>query len=613
MAWRSLGDFSLFHEGVFEERPRFRCRRCRVSCRLNLHDDRLGTVHHYQNRSKAVTASFILAPPDAPQALHERLLLWNAAEAAETRKNSRVARELILALPHELSAASREALARGMGQWMVGRYRVIVDIAVHRPTKADGHDHRNHHAHLLFTTREVTKDGFGKKTRILDDKEQGPQEIKIIRAVWETLVNDALEQDGFAEVKVDRRTLEDQGIDRIPQVHIGPEAKAIEDRLKDEEEEDKKKDDEDDKDKGEGEGEGKKGKGGSGDGKQNTPNNAKAGDDSKGHKPDYKTIDQDRRRGDLAKEIKDVNTERAEWPDTPLGKQFWALEREISRLDTRLSHYKQLEAKTKLSGLVKSTIGKAVKFSKDILAGRMERRRRIRLTDREKQIKINRQKERYKRSYREGIHAKIKDMRTRLDVLKATHSDYQKYKKFVDSIDRALTAQPVKPNFDRQSRIITNQEHALKLQLKAALVRENVLEQFRPLTPPLRSAKATASPIKAIIERSERQTRQALEQRQAAQRQLEPQRAEPQKQSTSSLFNAKATQTKPVKILTPEQVRAKSEKIVSEIRQNIPPEYKAPPYPPKTPKPKKMSGKFNKAASNQSVRAKFSNRPNRSV
>ncbi|NBX65527.1 MAG: hypothetical protein EBQ96_00815 [Proteobacteria bacterium] len=549
----------------------------------NLVDDRLAITHDFRNRSKAVAASFILAPPDAPEKTHNRALLWNAAEAAETRKNSRVARELILALPHELSAAFREALARDMGLWMVERYRVVVDVSIHQPTS--GHDPRNHHAHLLFTTREVTKDGFGRKTRILDDKEKGPEEIELVRAVWETLVNDALEREGFPEAKIDRRTLEDQGIDRIPQVHIGPEAKAIEERLKEDEEEESKKEDEDDKD-----GKGKKGKGGNGDGKQNTPNNAKAGDDGKGHKPDYQKIDQDRSRPDLAKEIKAVNTERAKWPDTPLGKQIRALEVDMSRLDTRLKHYERLEAKTRLSGVVRSAIGKAVKFSKDILAGRIERRRALRLTELEKQIRINRQKERYKRTYREGIHAKLKDMHIRLDILKGTHTDYQNYKKFVDSIDRALAAQPVKPTFERQSRIITNQEHSLKLKLKAALVRENVLERFRPPNPP-RLSKATASPIRAVIERSQRQQARGESEQQ---RQPVP-RQEPQKPTTSSLFNTKAAQTRPVPILTHQQVRAKSEKIVSDIRQNIPPKYKAQPYPPKTPKAAKMSGKFNKA------------------
>lgn len=59
-----------------------------------LMDDRLGFAHHYQHR-KGVAASFILAPPNAPETTYNRALLWNAAEAAETRKNSRVARELI--------------------------------------------------------------------------------------------------------------------------------------------------------------------------------------------------------------------------------------------------------------------------------------------------------------------------------------------------------------------------------------------------------------------------------------------------------------------------------------------------------------------------------------
>jgi len=565
-----------------------------------LMDDRLGFAHHYQHR-KGVASSFILAPPEAPETTYNRALLWNAAEAAETRKNSRVAREIILALPHELSAASREALVRDQSQWMVNRYGVAVDAAIHTPVEGDGHDRRNHHAHLLFTTREVTKDGLGKKTRILDDKEQGPQEVELIRSVWETFVNDALEHEGFPEAKIDRRTLEDQGIDRVPQVHIGPEAKAIEERLKDEDEETEgKKEDEDDKD-----GKGKQGKGGNGDGKQNTPSNAKAGDDGKGHKPDYKAIDQDRRRSDLVKEIKDVNAERAKWPDTPLGKQIRGIEADMSRLDTRLRHFERLESKTRLSGVVRSAIGRAVKFSKDILTGRIERRRTLRLTEREKQIRVNRQKERYKRNYREGIHAKLKDMRTRLDILKGTHSDYQKYKLFVDSIEKALAAQPVKPTFERQSRIITNQEHALKLQLKAALVRENVLERFRPPTPPPRLSKATLSPIRAVIERAQRQQTRGTPE---LQRQPIP-RQEPQKPTTSSLFNMKASQTKPVKILTPEQVRTKSEKIVSEIRQKIPPQYKTQPYPPKTPKLKKMSGKFNKAAFGSTANPSPSMRP----
>ena len=194
-----------------------------------LHDERRGFTHRYHQRT-GVVDTFIMAPPQAPELTRDRALLWNAAEAAETRKNARVAREVILALPHELDLAARKILARDMAAYLVERYRVAVDVALHSPPSdhnggKDGHDPRNHHAHLLFTTREVTKDGLGKKTRILDDKEHGPQEIEAIRAVWEALANQALEQAGI-ESRIDRRTLMDQGIDRIPEIHIGPEGKA---------------------------------------------------------------------------------------------------------------------------------------------------------------------------------------------------------------------------------------------------------------------------------------------------------------------------------------------------------------------------------------------------
>ncbi|MBK7361502.1 MAG: MobA/MobL family protein [Micavibrio sp.] len=192
-----------------------------------LRDERTGRIHRYGKRH-GVMGAFILAPKSAPQKFQDRAVLWNAAEASETRKNSRVAREVILALPHELTDTERKALASDMALYLVERYRVAVDVAVHSPVAGDGHDPRNHHAHLLFTTREITSEGFGAKTRILDDKQAGPQEVELLREVWETLANDALARAGFSGVKIDRRTLEGQGIDRIPQTHIGPEAKASE-------------------------------------------------------------------------------------------------------------------------------------------------------------------------------------------------------------------------------------------------------------------------------------------------------------------------------------------------------------------------------------------------
>ncbi|MBD4281862.1 MobA/MobL family protein, partial [Xanthomonas citri pv. citri] len=65
----------------------------------------------------------------------ERAALWNAAEAAEKRKDARVAREWRAALPHELDEANRKELATQMGQAIADRYGVAVDVCVHAPDK----------------------------------------------------------------------------------------------------------------------------------------------------------------------------------------------------------------------------------------------------------------------------------------------------------------------------------------------------------------------------------------------------------------------------------------------------------------------------------------------
>ena len=71
-------------------------------------DERTGEVHDY-TRKGGVLFSEIVTPVDAPEWAFDRSALWNAAEQAETRKNSTVAREFIVALPAELSAPYAEA------------------------------------------------------------------------------------------------------------------------------------------------------------------------------------------------------------------------------------------------------------------------------------------------------------------------------------------------------------------------------------------------------------------------------------------------------------------------------------------------------------------------
>jgi len=443
-----------------------------------LHDERTGYTHRYQNR-KGVASSFIVAPADAPETTYTRALLWNAVEQAETRKNSRVAREIILALPHELPAHSHEALVRDMAGWLVERYRVAVDGALHSPTLGDGHDPRNHHAHLLFTTREITKDGLGAKTRVLDDKEKGPYEIELIRKVWETLANGALQQAGFVTIQIDRRTLEDQGIDRIPQIHIGPEGKAT----------DKNRKEDDTDDDGEDEGDGKQGSQSSGSGdKSPAPAPIKEQeretreDSEKDRRIDYHAIDQNRTRAELVEEIKQLNAERAQWPDIPLVEQIKAIEKEMARLDKRVHHFETLYAKTSLSSAIKKSIVEIVRFSKDLLFTRILNRQALNLSNQENQTRMIRQNFRYGRSFRVGIHEQIQTMRTRLHILEDMQASYTKYKAFVNSIEKAIANSPTIQFAEKpQAKTITTQESAIKLTLKADLLREGVPEQFKPV------------------------------------------------------------------------------------------------------------------------------------
>ena len=179
-------------------------------------DERTGEIHDY-TRKGGVEASALFAPAGSPEWAADRPRLWNAAEDAEKRKNSTVAREFVIALPAELSAGERQELAFEFGRALVERHGVAVDVCIHAPGK-DG-DERNHHAHILMTTRRMTSEGLTEKTRELDNQRSG--EVDHWRQEWSSMANRALERAGRSE-RIDHRTLAEQGIERTPTVHNGP-------------------------------------------------------------------------------------------------------------------------------------------------------------------------------------------------------------------------------------------------------------------------------------------------------------------------------------------------------------------------------------------------------
>ena len=178
-------------------------------CGARMVDERTGQVCDYTR--KPVDGWTVLAPDNAPDWTHDPAQLWNAAERAETRSNSQVAREINVALPGELAAEQREALMLDYVRSQFVERGMCALVAFH------GAKSENPHAHIMLGTRAIGPDGFGQKRRDWNDREL----LGEWRKQWAEHANQALEQAGHA-ARIDHRSLEAQGVDRPATIHLGP-------------------------------------------------------------------------------------------------------------------------------------------------------------------------------------------------------------------------------------------------------------------------------------------------------------------------------------------------------------------------------------------------------
>lgn len=186
-----------------------------------IEDTRTGESFDFR-RKKGVLFTETTAPDGAAL---DAATLWNGAEAAEKKKNARTAREWEGALPAELDAEAQKKLAQDFARAVQTRYGVAATLAIHAPNRQG--DQRNFHFHLLTTTREYKNGELGSKTRILDDKVTGGQEIEAVRQLWQDQCNRALEEAGSA-ARVSCKSLAAQGRKDAPTIHIGPTAMTME-------------------------------------------------------------------------------------------------------------------------------------------------------------------------------------------------------------------------------------------------------------------------------------------------------------------------------------------------------------------------------------------------
>jgi ATP-dependent exoDNAse (exonuclease V) alpha subunit len=203
-----------------------------------VHDHTTGQTFDYTRKRGVEHTEIVLPTECARQDINwarDREALWNAAEVAEKRSNSRVAREYELALPHEMNHAQRVELVRSFSQGIADRYGVAVDFSIHAPHREG--DERNYHAHVLTTTRTIEPGGLGQKSEIEWSEGNrkraglapGPEELTAIRAQWAELTNERL-QGLSLDARIDHRTLEAQGIEREPTTHVGPAVSGMERR-----------------------------------------------------------------------------------------------------------------------------------------------------------------------------------------------------------------------------------------------------------------------------------------------------------------------------------------------------------------------------------------------
>lgn len=176
--------------------------------RTQIKDVRQGMTFDYSQKND-LGHSEILAPENSPEWVYDRAELWNRVEANEKRKDAQLMREIEVALPKELNTEEQAELLREFCNDNFVNKGMIADINVHQ-------DGNNPHAHIMLTMRKVKGEGFGKKERSWNNKNN----LIKWREEWANVQNIHLAKAGH-DIRVDHRNYVQQGIDIEPQTKRG--------------------------------------------------------------------------------------------------------------------------------------------------------------------------------------------------------------------------------------------------------------------------------------------------------------------------------------------------------------------------------------------------------
>ena len=196
---------------------------------------------------KEVVYTEVMLPTNAPPGYADRATLWNAAEEVEKQWNSQLARRFVVALPREVPTEMYPQMMQEYCREHFVSKGMCCDFAIHAPDPP-GH---NPHCHIMLTMRAIDENGkWLPKSRKVYDLDENGERIKLPsgnwkshkedtvdwneqyhaeewRHGWELVQNKYLELAGSPE-RVDMRSYERQGLDKIPTVHMGAAVCALE-------------------------------------------------------------------------------------------------------------------------------------------------------------------------------------------------------------------------------------------------------------------------------------------------------------------------------------------------------------------------------------------------
>lgn len=269
----------------------------------------------------------------------------------------------------------------------------------------------------------------------------------------------------------------------IPQEHVGKAGTHGENPADDDPEETRLKDDEEDED---GETDTGKGKAGSGDSKGQSPSATKK-DPSSSSKEKATTLKtKDQTRLGLNEEIKRLNAQRAAFSSVPLKDQIKELDRLMDRLDLRAQRLKLLSQKTSLPERVFSLVASLFKTAQSLLIVRTQDEAVRTHRTAERDTKAERQRARYGKTYRASIQERMAEMRENIETLQTRKAQYQKYKAFVELVERRVDfvrptlKEPALPVKTEWKMTASPQAIKAKIATEAVQLREKIPIECRP-------------------------------------------------------------------------------------------------------------------------------------